>query len=798
MATSQMSKVIQHLRKMTLRQNGADLTDGRLLDSFIERQDEAAFEALVRRHGPTVWGVCRRILRNYHDAEDAFQATFLVLARKAASIVPREMVANWLYGVAYRTALKAQATTGKRRVRERQVTNMPEPEAGRPDAWHDLEPVLDQELARLPDKYRVAIVLCDLEGKTRKEAARQLKIPEGTLSSRLTTARLMLAKRLTRHGLVLSGGSLAVVLAQHAASAGVPASVVSSTIKAVTLVAAGPAAGAGAISAQVAALTEGVLKAMLLTKLKIAAVVLLAVGVFGLGAGVLTHRAQAEKPTAKTGKGEGQEATSEVTGVAKAVDTAKNTITIQLGKGFAGQKTFALARDAKVFLDDGTGDKLGFEEGKLTDLTEGISVTLRLSPNQQEVLRIWAEGPRVQGILKAADAGNNTLTVAVSATKGEPAADKTFPVLKSARLSIDDGKGKDKSKSAKANSLADLPPGAVVFLKLSADQKAVGSIRAEGQSITGVVKAVDAAKNTLTVTVSAAKGEPGVDRTFNVATNAEISINKGKAKDKSQATANSLADLPIGAVATLRLSLDQQAVVAIVAEGPRTEGVLKAVDAGKNSLTVTVTVTKGEPGVDQVISVAKDAEVYIDGVAAKLADLPTDAHIAVQLSADQKAAVAIRAEGPHIFGVVKGNAATDSITVGNKEGDQTFTVAKNARVVIEETKEGKLTDLIDGTVISGKLSADKKEVLHISAEGPSFQGVVKVVDTDKNAITLTIGGKNGVGGEDKSFNLTKDTAVITAINGVPLKLADLRAEKEVVLRLSIDQKAAAKITVLGE
>jgi len=129
MANNQMSEVLQHLRRAALLRDGAGLTDGQLLEDYLRRREEAALAALVRRHGPMVWGVCRRVLRNYHDAEDAFQATFLVLVRKAASVVPREMVVNWLYGVAHQTALKARATTAKRGTRERQVTQMPEPAA---------------------------------------------------------------------------------------------------------------------------------------------------------------------------------------------------------------------------------------------------------------------------------------------------------------------------------------------------------------------------------------------------------------------------------------------------------------------------------------------------------------------------------------------------------------------------------------------------------------------------------------------------------------------------------------------
>jgi RNA polymerase sigma factor (sigma-70 family) len=301
MATSQISEVIQHLRRTVLLRDVAGLTDGQLLGYFVEHQDEAAFATLVRRHGPMVWGVCRRVLRNIHDAEDAFQSTFLVLVRKAASIVPREMVANWLYGVAHQTALNARATAANRRGRERQVTEMPEPAVTEQDLWADLQPLLDEELSRLPDKYRVVILLCDLEGKTRKEATRQLGVPEGTVAGRLARARAMLAKRLTRRGVTVTGGSLAAVLSQEAASAGVPPSLVSFTIKAAGLYAAGRAAATGAVSLKVAALTEGVLKAMLLNKLKVATAVLLVVVILGIGVGVIRTSAAEQTATPAAG-----------------------------------------------------------------------------------------------------------------------------------------------------------------------------------------------------------------------------------------------------------------------------------------------------------------------------------------------------------------------------------------------------------------------------------------------------------------------------------------------------------------
>jgi RNA polymerase sigma factor (sigma-70 family) len=276
MPTSQVNEVIRYLRRTVLLPDGAAMTDGQLLSRFIDAQDEDAFAALVKRHAPMVWSVCCRVLANHHDAEDAFQATFLVLVRKAATVLPREMLPNWLYGVAAMTAHRAKVAAAIARRRERQFVSMPEPAMAESDLWTDLRPLLDQELTRLPDPYRVVVILCDLEGKTRKEAARQLGLPEGTVASRLARARVMLAKRLGRQGLGVSGGALAAVMTAKAVSASVPSSLVASTIKTASLLAVGQAA-AGIISLQVAALTEGVVKTMFLTKLKITTVVLVAI-----------------------------------------------------------------------------------------------------------------------------------------------------------------------------------------------------------------------------------------------------------------------------------------------------------------------------------------------------------------------------------------------------------------------------------------------------------------------------------------------------------------------------------------
>lgn len=238
--------------------------DAELLARFVADRDGEAFALLVRRHGPMVHGVCRRVLRNDADADDAFQATFLVLARRAGVVRPRSMLGNWLYGVAYRTALEAKRAAAVRRVRERRAAEMKTTAPATDSAEPDLREVLDRELAALSDEYRVAIVLCDLEGLSRKDAALRLAWTEGTLSGRLARARSLLAARLSRCGLSIPAAGLGVLTGS--ASASVPVALVESTARIGVLVAAGEA---GAVaSAPVAALTEGVMKAMLLTKLK--------------------------------------------------------------------------------------------------------------------------------------------------------------------------------------------------------------------------------------------------------------------------------------------------------------------------------------------------------------------------------------------------------------------------------------------------------------------------------------------------------------------------------------------------
>jgi RNA polymerase sigma factor (sigma-70 family) len=275
MHSRDFGKVIGHL----LRENAAD---AELLDRYIRLKEDAAFTALVRRHGRMVWGVCSRILPRHEDAEDAFQATFLLLLRKADALQAPGKVGNWLYGTAHRTALATRKAIRKRREKEAQAV----PVAREPQT--ELREVIDHELVRLPEKYRTLIVLCDLEERTLKEAARQLGLAEGTVASRLSRGRALLAKRLLRYGLSLAAGTK---LSQAVGSASAPAELIAATLKTAT----NPAAAAGVV-----ALVEGVMTAMMLTKIKVGAAVLLAVAVGGSGYAVFTHAESAEQETTQT------------------------------------------------------------------------------------------------------------------------------------------------------------------------------------------------------------------------------------------------------------------------------------------------------------------------------------------------------------------------------------------------------------------------------------------------------------------------------------------------------------------
>jgi RNA polymerase sigma factor (sigma-70 family) len=285
MATGELDTLLRHLRRTISAHEGMALPDAQLLERFLTLRDEAAFELLIWRHGAMVLGVCQRILRREQDVEDAFQATFLTLVKKASSLNKRQAVGSWLYKVAYRIACSAQRQATKKAWRERPLLHSPAAESSLELVWRDLRTVLDEEVNRLPEKYRAPFLLCYLEGKTNDEAARHLGCPKGTVLSRLSRARERLRSRLLRRGVTLSAGLFTAVLTEKAAAATVPAAYLDSTLKAALSVAAGPLATA-CLSTPVVALTQGAIRAMFWSELKFAAATLLVLGAAGMGATV--------------------------------------------------------------------------------------------------------------------------------------------------------------------------------------------------------------------------------------------------------------------------------------------------------------------------------------------------------------------------------------------------------------------------------------------------------------------------------------------------------------------------------
>jgi RNA polymerase sigma factor (sigma-70 family) len=292
MTNGQLGYAVPTLSEGACPPAAKELTDGQLLNRFIAHHDQAAFTALVHRHGPMVLVVCRRVLRDWHDAEDAFQATFLILVRKARAIGRPELLANWLYGVAYRTALKAKAKAFRRGERERQGAQMRIADLCAEEPTDDLEGLLDEELQRLPDKYRAPLVLCYLEGKTNEQAARELGWPAGSISGRLARGREMLRNRLNRRGRTMTPAIFPLMLAPYAATGIVPAMLLNATVRAAGLSAAGKAV-AGTVSAAAAALAESILQAMWLRRLKWAAAGFLAVLLLAAGASYACFALQA-------------------------------------------------------------------------------------------------------------------------------------------------------------------------------------------------------------------------------------------------------------------------------------------------------------------------------------------------------------------------------------------------------------------------------------------------------------------------------------------------------------------------
>lgn len=397
------STILHRIRRLVTDPGVRCCRDKELLRRFLDQQDEAAFETLVRRHGPLVLDVCRGVLFNEADVDDAFQATFLILAQKAGSIRKPESLASWLHGVAYRMACKARTEFARRKKHEASV---PGERAAQADnlAWNELRQVVHEELNALSERHRAPLVLCYLEGKTQDEAAGLLGIAKSTLKERLERGRALLRVRLVRRGL----GATALLLVSAwptVTQARVATALVLSTVKAATTVAAGGAV-ASAVSAQVAALVRGGLNAMTFAKLKVAIAFFVGASVLGAGAGGLARQqrgapeglstpqvAEQEKPQTP----EEQKAANEKSAAQQAPEAARRALAAQRGtkaqKGKPGQSDEEDLRGAWTAVSGEAGGKaqpaeavkgyrLTFVDGKVTVQFAGESKqgTFKLDP----------------------------------------------------------------------------------------------------------------------------------------------------------------------------------------------------------------------------------------------------------------------------------------------------------------------------------------------------------------------------------------------------------------------------------
>ncbi len=323
MASAQSAPLLHYLRRLAARQAGAGLSDADLLDRYGRLGDEEAFAVLVRRHGPLVFAACRRVLDNSHDAEDCFQAAFLLLARNARSRTMPRSLGPWLYGVALRTARKARGKAAQRRRLEARAARSPVVRSSDEGTWCDLRPVLDEAVGRLPEKYRTAFVLCCLQGVTVSEAAGQLGCPRGTVAARLARAKERLHSRLARQGVAL-GAALSVTLTAKAMAAEVPAALLSSTVKAAGLFAAGGAVGAGGIPGHAA--LKGMVQAVFANKIRsVAALLLLLAAVAGAvrGRPAPTPRVESSRASAEETSRSAPAATLELGGKARFLSLAE-------------------------------------------------------------------------------------------------------------------------------------------------------------------------------------------------------------------------------------------------------------------------------------------------------------------------------------------------------------------------------------------------------------------------------------------------------------------------------------------
>lgn len=622
--------------------DGASHGDGDLLTRYRTERDQEAFGSLVRRHGPMVLGVCRRVLRDSHAADDAFQATFLVLAKKAEAVRPPDRLAPWLYGVAYRTALKARGRAFRRRQVEQDYAAGAGVRSGAAPACEagELLPVIDEQLNGLPEKYRTPLLLCGVQGLNKAEAAQRLGLPEGTVSSRLARARDMLRDRLVRRGVAVPA-AFAALLTPDALQAAVTQPLTASACEV--------ALGSVAVPETVFTLSHEVIRSMTLSKFHLLSAIALSASLAGGGFGLLSinadekkpqpAQAQVKKPAPEADKPakpspEGDKKPVKPDGEKKpgprfggkvaAVDAKEGTITLAIkGDGGLAEKVVKVPAGAKVLIDG--------KEAKLADVPKGSIAGFMATAAKEgvppDITEVRVTGASVGGTVKSVDASGITLD--------SEKAPQAFKLTADTKVSVG---GKDAKPT-------DLKAGDRVNITLSADgasalaisggAKGEGGDKPEGkpgvkvQKFGGRVASVDASARTITL---ASKGEGGKEVVVKVTADAKVTVDGKDAK---------LGDVARGVTVTLTIASAKDGqlreVNEVVVAGITFGGTVKQVD--------TTSVTIGSEKSDRVLKLAPGAKVVINGKEAKLTDLKVGDRAMATLTSDETAAVVITVGG---------------------------------------------------------------------------------------------------------------------------------------------------------
>lgn len=651
-------------------------SDRQLLETFAKTGEESAFALVVRRHGALVLGVCRRVLGNVDDAEDAFQATFLVLARKAGQVPWHDSIRNWLHGVAYRIACKARAGRARRLRKEREAGQASTATALE-SAWAELRGVLDEELDRLPAKYRVPLLLCCLEGKTREEAADELGWSVGSVKGRLERGRDLLRERLGNRGLTLP----AVLCTGLLAESSVSATLAEAALRAAVPFAAGNGAAATA-SPIVVHLAQGALHAMLIAKCKITGLVLTLTCALGLGGSLAVREVWADRPAASPG-------------------AAVSAPLVSLDMSVLDPEPILFQEKERPREGDAKQEKERPRDGDRKPEKE--------RPRDGERERV------VPGIVKNIDVKAGTITI--QGPRDGEAGEQTLNLA-----------GKDvkvTSNVERPMTLAEVREGLRVLLVLN-ENKDVQGIRVAFPLVGAQIVSVDAAKRSITIRM-----ERTGETTLKVADDAKIRVGE---------RALELAAVDAGQFAQMFLSPDRQTVWVIFLGARRGEqprpgadrgpagrerdgrlgGVLVEIDAAKGTVGILI----GREGDLRIatLTLAKDAKLRLLSGDRPIGDLTAGQLVkAVQvwatLGEDQKSATGLDVMAPTMRLRVKAvDAAGRKITVGAEAREHTFELAADAKI-IRGRGEVQLNELAPGMAVMLSLSLDRSKVLAATVIG---------------------------------------------------------------------------------